>query len=177
MLISQQRVKSAKNKARCLLDTIGYPFHFYNLCPLIQIDHGARFRDTTATTIFLSTEHNNITFKNIDESSSLDTVFIEKLLSSYYRLYLSYLFLHAEACLASAFVGNSQAPRLTHRLTHQNSSLFKILDSSTIWCNLIKHKVWQSKSDRSVSTACNRHSAFFVVPPIWSLFFGKVGKH
>ena len=76
MLISQQRVKSAKNKARCLIDAIG---NFYNICPLIQIDHGARSRDTTATTIFLSTEHNNIIFKNIDESSSLDTVFIEKL--------------------------------------------------------------------------------------------------
>ena len=79
MLISQQRVKSAKNKARCLIDAIGNPCHFYNICPPIQIDHGARSRDTTATTIFLSTEHNNIIFKNIDESSSLDTVFIEKL--------------------------------------------------------------------------------------------------
>ena len=36
-----------------------------------------------------------------------------------------------------------------------------ILDSYsfTTWCNSIKHRIWQCKSDRGVSTACNRHLA------------------
>ena len=64
---------------------------------------------------------------------------------------------------SSILIGITICRRNPYFIAVEYSEDSRCFSSFSTWCNPVKHKLWQCKSDRCISTASNRHLALFTL--------------